>query len=101
MQKIVEDVMDPDALLYYNPTQWTNASNIPFSADIEWLKPLQELMINGHEDAFSQRLGQECQPFGVEPPRKGFFKAKDVVIISNGRLVATTMILLPQADYSL
>ncbi|KAJ3865646.1 hypothetical protein EV359DRAFT_38336 [Lentinula novae-zelandiae] len=89
VQKIVEDVMDPDALLYYNPTQWTNASNIPFSADIEWLKPLQELMINGHEDAFSQRLGQECQPFGVEPPRKGFFKAKDVVIISNGRCASS------------
>ncbi|KAJ3909178.1 hypothetical protein F5879DRAFT_792150 [Lentinula edodes] len=89
VQKIVKDVMDPDALLYYNPTQWTNASNIPFSADTEWLKPLQELMINGHEDAFSQRLGQECQPFGVEPPRKGFFKAKDVVIISNGRCASS------------
>ncbi|KAJ3847185.1 hypothetical protein EV368DRAFT_51615 [Lentinula lateritia] len=89
VQKIVKDNMDPDALLYYNPTQWTNASNIPFSADTEWLKPVQELMINGHEDAFSQRLGQECQPFGVEPPREGFFKAKDVVIISNGRCASS------------
>ncbi|KAJ3735806.1 hypothetical protein DFJ43DRAFT_1212282, partial [Lentinula guzmanii] len=89
VQKIVKDGMDPDTLLYYNPTQWTNASNIPFSAETEWLEPLQKVSINGHEDVFSQRLGQECQPFDVEAPQKGFFKAKDVAIISNGRCASS------------
>jgi len=89
VQRIVQDGMDPDKLLYYNPTQWTNASNIPFTPGTDWMKPLTELKTNGHEDLFSQRLGQECQPFDVEPPRKGLFKAKDVVVISNGRCASS------------
>ncbi|KAJ3768691.1 hypothetical protein FB446DRAFT_815071 [Lentinula raphanica] len=104
VQKIVKDGMDPDTLLYYNPTQWTNASNIPFTAETEWLKPLQEVTVNGHDDVFSQRLGQECQPFDVEPPRKAFFKAKDVVIISNGRLftlITTSFSLEVDTTFSL
>ncbi|KIK67323.1 hypothetical protein GYMLUDRAFT_69508 [Collybiopsis luxurians FD-317 M1] len=89
VQKIVKDRMDPDTLLYYNPTQWTNASNVPFTLETDWLKPLKNVTINGHEDLFSQRLGQECQPFDVEPPRKGLFKAEDVVILSNGRCASS------------
>ncbi|KAJ4483317.1 hypothetical protein J3R30DRAFT_3285060 [Lentinula aciculospora] len=89
VRRIVKDDMDPDTLLYYNPTQWTNASHVPFTAETEWLNPLQNLTINGHEDNFSQRLGQECQPFDVEPPQKGLFIAKDVVIISNGRCASS------------
>lgn len=87
VERIIKDGMDPDDQLLYNPTQWRNASHEPFANKTDWLKPLTKLSINGHEDTFSQRLGQECQPFDVDPPRKGLFKAEDVVIISNGRLV--------------
>ncbi|KAF5393296.1 hypothetical protein D9757_000663 [Collybiopsis confluens] len=89
VQRIIKDHMDPDTLLSYNPTQWTNASNIPFTPESDWLKPLRNLTINGQEDVFSQRLGQECQPFDVELPKKGLFEAKNVVIISNGRCASS------------
>ncbi|KAE9411367.1 hypothetical protein BT96DRAFT_1011195 [Gymnopus androsaceus JB14] len=89
VQRIIKDGMDPDTELLYNPSKWSNASHVPFTPETDWLKPLTNLTINGHEDAFSQRLGQECQPFDVDPPRKGLFKAKDVVIISNGRCASS------------
>ena len=46
---------------------------------------LREVAVNGKEDVFSQRLGQECQPFDIEPPSEPLFSPEDVVIISNGR----------------
>ncbi|RDB24235.1 Peptidase S41 family protein ustP [Hypsizygus marmoreus] len=76
---------DPQELLYYNPIQWTNASHLPFPASVDWLQPVVKKTINGHEDAFSQRLGQECQPFSWTPPKKALFDPAKVVIVSNGR----------------
>ncbi|KAK7472783.1 hypothetical protein VKT23_000890 [Stygiomarasmius scandens] len=91
-QLIVEKIKegeDPNDLLSYNPVQWTNGSNIPFEAGADWLKPLRELEINGRRDVFSQRLGQECQPFEVAPPDEGLFAPENVVIISNGRCASS------------
>ena len=54
---IVENIVsggDPKEHLLYNPTRWTNASHHPFPAATEWMKPI-DVMINGHEDSFSQR----------------------------------------------
>ncbi|KAG5644995.1 hypothetical protein DXG03_007272 [Asterophora parasitica] len=99
-KKIAEDG-DPNELLYYNPTQWNNASHLPFSNSSGWFRP-ELKTINGHEDAFTQRqvysqrtftirylnnirLGQECQPFSWTPPEEALFKPQDVVIVSNGR----------------
>lgn len=90
VQRIVKDGMDPSADLLYNPTRWRNATNDPFTSSTDWLKPLRKLSVNGNEDAFSQRLGQECQFDDINPPPKGLFEAKNVVIISNGRLVERT-----------
>lgn len=42
-------------------------------------------VINGREDAFSQRLGQECQPFDMRPPADPLFDPRKVAIVSNGR----------------
>ncbi|KAF8897024.1 hypothetical protein CPB84DRAFT_1681804 [Gymnopilus junonius] len=87
-QLIVQEIIsgsDPKEVLLYNPTQWSNASHHPFPVLSEWLKPI-EVTINGHLDAFSQRLGQECQPFGWDAPDIGLFKPEDVLIVSNGRL---------------
>ncbi|KAG6813617.1 hypothetical protein H0H92_009234 [Tricholoma furcatifolium] len=75
---------DPDDLLYYNPIQWTNGSHLPFSEPSKWFSPTTKF-INGHEDAFSQRLGQECQPFRWDAPEEGLFAPQNVVIVSNGR----------------
>ncbi|TFK20772.1 hypothetical protein FA15DRAFT_673173 [Coprinopsis marcescibilis] len=80
---------DPAGLLYYNPAQWNNATHQPFPADTNWLDPHNKVVVNGREDAFSQRLGQECQPFRWEAPAKGLFEPHNVVIVSNGRCASS------------
>ncbi|KAF9263255.1 hypothetical protein L218DRAFT_902191 [Marasmius fiardii PR-910] len=80
---------DPEELLEYNPIQWSNASHIKFANRTDWMKPLDNRKVNGRDDPFSQRLGQECQPFGMEPPEEQLFAPKDVVIISNGRCASS------------
>ncbi|KAJ7346724.1 hypothetical protein DFH08DRAFT_914726 [Mycena albidolilacea] len=88
-QLIVENINkggDPEELLSYNPLQWTNSSdNLPFSVESHWLRPTVNRTINGHEDAFSPRLGAECQPFEMTPPEEGLFSPENIVIVSNGR----------------
>jgi hypothetical protein len=62
------------------------ANNTPFAADFDYLaNPVQKL-VNSHPDAFSPRLGQECQPFAAPaPPAAALFDPKQVAIVSNGR----------------
>ncbi|KDR75803.1 hypothetical protein GALMADRAFT_248517 [Galerina marginata CBS 339.88] len=79
---------DPKEMLSYNPIQWTNASHLPFPAQSDWLKPV-DVLINGHQDSFSQRLGQECQPFGWVTPDYTLFEAENVLIVSNGRCASS------------
>ncbi|KAF8649153.1 hypothetical protein AX16_005951 [Volvariella volvacea WC 439] len=94
-QNIVKSIIathgDPDLQLLYNPLQWRAADNEFFSEDEDWLQPPVELVINGRHDAFSQRLGQECQPegFPTPPPEEGLFDPKNVVIVSNGRCASS------------
>ncbi|KAK0485881.1 hypothetical protein IW261DRAFT_1452570 [Armillaria novae-zelandiae] len=91
-QLIVKNILDgadPEELLSYSPQQWTNASHVPFPADYDWLHPVVDVDINGHADAFSPRLGQECQPFSEEPPVEPLFKPSEVVIVSNGRCASS------------
>ncbi|KAL0956526.1 hypothetical protein HGRIS_002667 [Hohenbuehelia grisea] len=80
---------DPEELLLYNPAQWTNATHHPLGNGTDWMKKVETIEVNGYEDAFSQRLGQECQPFSVKPTKKGLFKAKNVAIVSNGRCASS------------
>lgn len=100
--------LDPGRDLNYNPVNWRDANNVPFNASTNWLRPVVNKTINRQIDAFSPRyftppvsyqlflksgrLGQECQPdgFPYEPPTQVLFDPKQVVIVSNGRLVAST-----------
>ncbi|KAF8345916.1 hypothetical protein F5887DRAFT_1061550 [Amanita rubescens] len=86
--KKISQGADPDDLSSYNPLQWRNATHVTFPSQSDWLKPEDEI-VNGHLDAFSQRLGQECQPFDWEPPVAGLFEPKNIVIISNGRCASS------------
>ncbi|KAL0578755.1 hypothetical protein V5O48_003253 [Marasmius crinis-equi] len=88
VQKIAEGG-DPEELLEYNGVQWTNASHVRFENGTNWLKPLDKRVVNGHPDPFSQRLGQECQPFAMDPPEKALFEPQNVVIVSNGRCASS------------
>ncbi|KAF9526145.1 hypothetical protein CPB83DRAFT_858425 [Crepidotus variabilis] len=89
VQRIVSDNADPDEVLSYNPTQWSNATHHQFPASRQWLKPANKLTINGRKDAFSERLGQECQPFKWDAPKDRLFEPQDILIVSNGRCASS------------
>ncbi|PFH48702.1 hypothetical protein AMATHDRAFT_149320 [Amanita thiersii Skay4041] len=91
VQQIINTNADPNLELLYNPLQWRNADNVFFTADTNWLIPPVELTINGRRDAFSQKLGQECQPEGFPstPPDIALFDPKKVAIVSNGRCASS------------
>jgi len=75
---------DPNDNLLYNPINWRSANGTDFPAESDWLVPPVDLTINGHRDMFSQRLGQECQPFDMDPPEEQLFAPENVVIVNNG-----------------
>ena len=76
---------DPQSQMLYNPVNWAFKNNTPFPEKYDWLKDSVEKVINGREDFFSRELGQECQPFFIDPPAEALFDPKKVVIVSNGR----------------
>ncbi|KAG7095399.1 hypothetical protein E1B28_006152 [Marasmius oreades] len=89
VNEIVVNNRDPQLQLLYNPLQWNNASNQPFGAKENWLIPPVNVTINGRPDQFSQRLGQECQPFSSPPPDVALFDISKVAIVSNGRCASS------------
>ncbi|KAJ3512815.1 hypothetical protein NLJ89_g3306 [Agrocybe chaxingu] len=91
VKQIVEANADPDDFLNYNPINWADATGKFFSANDDWLQPPVLTTINGHSDAFSQRLGEECptDQFPVAPPDAALFDPKKVVIVSNGRCASS------------
>ncbi|OSD05135.1 hypothetical protein PYCCODRAFT_1432889 [Trametes coccinea BRFM310] len=91
-QLIVKQIVagaDPDNLLMYNPLQWRFANNTPFAADFDWLDPPVAVVVNGIPDAFSQRLGDECEPYPTNPPSKALFDPTKVAIVSNGHCASS------------
>ncbi|EJF59301.1 hypothetical protein DICSQDRAFT_156307 [Dichomitus squalens LYAD-421 SS1] len=81
--------LDPDEFLLYNPVAWTFANNTKMPAGYDWLQPPVKKTVNGVADAFSQRLGQECQPFDVDAPAEALFDTRKVVIVGNGRCASS------------
>ncbi|KAJ6459724.1 hypothetical protein C8R47DRAFT_1243393 [Mycena vitilis] len=89
VQQIIDKNLDPGQELLYNPLDWNDANNVQFPATDNWLLPPVDVQINGHADEFSQRLGQECQPFSATPPDAALFDSSKVVIVSNGRCASS------------
>ncbi|RDX51766.1 hypothetical protein OH76DRAFT_1346545 [Lentinus brumalis] len=80
---------DPNGLLLYNSISWSFANNTYMPAGYDWLAEPVKKTINGRQDAFSQRLGQECQPFEFDPPAEALFDPKNVVVLGNGRCASS------------
>ncbi|PCH35120.1 hypothetical protein WOLCODRAFT_139749 [Wolfiporia cocos MD-104 SS10] len=80
---------DPDNKLLYNPLNWAFANHTPFPAPYDWLGKVVDRTVNGQGDAFSQELGDECQPFEMDPPVEALFDPRKVAIVSNGRCASS------------
>ncbi|KAF5371732.1 hypothetical protein D9758_003447 [Tetrapyrgos nigripes] len=91
VKTVVENHTDPHVLSLFNPRLWTNDDNVPFGPDADWMEPVVEETINGHLDAFSQRLGNECPVNGTSnvAPNEALFPSNKVVIVSNGRCASS------------
>lgn len=49
-------------------------------------KPFQVLAAgNAKEQIHTHRIGQECQPFAVDPPDEPLFASNSIIIVTNGR----------------
>ena len=57
----------------------------------DWLQPPVQKTINGHADAFSQRINDNCRPFdfGITIPAEALFDPKKVAIVGNGRCASS------------
>ncbi|KAF5371707.1 hypothetical protein D9758_003451 [Tetrapyrgos nigripes] len=87
VKAIIENNTDPDVQALFNPARWTNASDVPFAPNFDFMDPAVDEVINGVPDAFSQRIGAECPDSGgwdVELPDEPLFEGPNVVIVSNG-----------------
>lgn len=85
----IADGVDPNFELLYNPINWAFGNDTLFPENYDWLKDPIRKVINGHEDFFSQKLGQECQPFSFDPPAEALFDSKKVAIVGNGRCASS------------
>ena len=90
---------DPDSYLLYNPLNWAFANNTRFPVGYDWLKDPVSKVINGNRDFFSQKLGQECQPFSIDPPTEGLFDPRQVAIVSNGRCASSCSLFSVSLSY--
>lgn len=111
VDNIINQNLDPNQNLLYNPLNWADAKNVQFPKDKNWLSPAVEETVNGRSDAFSQRrvlfgfklhrmltehlkcrLGAECQPLAIAPPAERLFDPAKVVIIGNGKCASSCSI---------
>ncbi|KAG5350153.1 hypothetical protein C0989_012477 [Termitomyces sp. Mn162] len=94
-QQIVNgNVSGPNHYLLKDCLGWSNAS------DDDWLEPPVKKVINGHQDAFSQRLDQVCRPGEIPngAPEFALFNLPKVVIVSNGRCAVLLFSASVQAE---
>lgn len=95
--KIVQWVADGNArereVLLYDPVNWKFAnSTVSFPPGYNWLEPPVKEVVNGHYDAFSQRIGEECHPYPLEPLSEAPFPMENIGIINNGRCASSCAI---------
>ncbi len=101
-QLVAKAAADPKAdplgwLDLFSSSSWAFANNTAMPDRYDWLEPPVRKTVNGRADAFSQRLGQECQPFAVTPPDAPLFDAKKVAIVGNGRCASSCSIFSVRA----
>ncbi|KAF8668075.1 Peptidase family S41 [Rhizoctonia solani] len=74
---------------FYTPSEWKDVDNKTFPANYNWLEPGLDIQINGIADLFSQRIGDTCLPFHLDPPTTRPFEFENIAIMSNGRCASS------------
>ncbi|KAH7335675.1 hypothetical protein B0J17DRAFT_667296 [Rhizoctonia solani] len=87
--KIVAGGLPEDDTSYYNPSNYKNAQGTEYAANFNWLDPPINVQVNGVSDKFSQKIGDTCLPFPLDPPATQPFKFENIAIISNGRCASS------------
>lgn len=92
-QVIVSGAIPLREFLLYDPLNWQYGnSSGHFPSNKNWLEPRVRTVVNGREDAFSQRLGDECQPYLLSVPDEEFFPMANIGIVNNGRCASSCAI---------
>jgi hypothetical protein len=79
--------------LIYDPINWKYGnSSANFPKDLNWLEPPVLTTVNGQQDAFSQKIGDECQPFPIAVPDAPLFPPENIGIVDNGRCASSCAI---------
>ncbi|CUA71803.1 Glucan 1,4-alpha-maltotetraohydrolase [Rhizoctonia solani] len=88
-KKIVETIVGLNLTEFpgflYNPSSWKDIKNKTFPSNYNWLTPSVEVQANAVTDEFSQKMGDDCLPFQLIPPRTRPFEFENIAIMSNGR----------------
>jgi hypothetical protein len=79
--------------MLYDPVGWKFAnSTTEFPQDYNWMEDPVLTEVNGRQDAFSQRLGDECTPYPVALPNEPFLPIENIGIVNNGRCASSCSI---------
>ncbi|PVF94674.1 hypothetical protein CPB86DRAFT_800281 [Serendipita vermifera] len=69
--------------LLYDPINWSYGdSSAVFPEDYNWVEPPVKTVVNGRNDTFTQKLGDECLPFLGAVPDEPWFPIENIGIIT-------------------
>ncbi|KAB5591995.1 Peptidase S41 family protein [Ceratobasidium theobromae] len=74
-----------DISSWYNPRFLNDTQNKRFPANFNWLDSSIEMNVNGVQERFSQKIGDQCVPLATTPPDTKPFEFENIAIMSNGR----------------
>ncbi|KDQ08600.1 hypothetical protein BOTBODRAFT_37753 [Botryobasidium botryosum FD-172 SS1] len=93
VKKIISTGIDTEYEMLYNPEQHAYANSTGyFPAGYDWLDPPVTTTINGRVDKFSQKLGNDCNPFSLEPPAEKYFDLANIAILGTGSCASSCSI---------
>lgn len=86
----------------YDPINWLfGNSTAKFPPNYNFFEPPVQVVVNGQNDAFSQKIGQECGNYPVSMPREPYLPVANIGIITNGRCASSCAILTASPYFSL
>lgn len=93
VQAYIDKDFDPEVCTLYPPIGWRDENNEFFGPGRNWLLLTRNVSVDGRNDYFSPKIGNECYPDGMlDVPEEAVFDPRQVVIIGNGRCASACSI---------